>query len=327
MAAADASAPKSAAEGGATATAPSPAAEAPVLPGQAAAPAASAIETALSAAGLARLSVTIDGPLESAMRPAVGDALAAPLSQVTARLFVWWLDPMRDLRRGDLVEVLYETVEGKEPIIHALALTSQKTGQRHTAFLHKSASGPFARYYDARGTEVEERLIGGPIESYEQVTSMLRDGRKHAGVDFKAPVGTPVKLPFSATLVRKNWNWRFNGNALEFREPSGRKILFLHLAELPKSLKPGQTFKAGQLIAQSGNTGRSTAPHLHYQLESPSGKILDPFDLHKTHHLALRAEELPAFEQTRTRLERLLSGQPPVAEAGSVQVPVQQAAP
>ena len=91
-------------------------------------------------------------------------------------------------------------------------------------------------------------------------------------MDFKAPVGTPVYMPWAGTVKRVNWNWKYNGNCLEISTPDGKLVRFLHLQELDGSLKAGMKVKAGQRIADSGNTGRSFAPHLHYELRSSSGK-------------------------------------------------------
>lgn len=252
-------------------------------------------------------SVNIDGPLETSLRSDVAPEIAPALSQVTARLLVWWLDVQRDLRRGDRLTVLYEEVPGQEPVVHALKYFSNKLGKEQRAFLFKPEGAQFGRYYDADGQEIEERLEDGPIDHYEQVTSLLRDGRRHKGVDFKAPSGTPVKLPFDAVLTRKNWNFRANGNCLEFKDDRGRRILFLHLSELPKDLKPGKRFRRGEVVAQSGNSGRSTAPHLHYQIENAAGKVLDPFDLHRTYRAKLDAVHTAAYEAHRTELEELVA--------------------
>ncbi|MBI5547066.1 MAG: M23 family metallopeptidase [Deltaproteobacteria bacterium] len=274
----------------------------------------------LAAAGLEKVSFTVSGPLEDAIRMTAASDIAAPLAQVTARLLVWWVDVQRGLRKGDTLDVVFQRVPNREPLVHALRFNSGKNAQEYQAYLYKSEGSRFGRYYDAKGAEVEERLEGGPIDEYEQVTSMLRDGRKHKGVDFKAPVGTPVKIPFDATLTRKNWSFRGNGNCLEFRDRQGRRIVFLHLAEIPHTLRPGQNFKAGQVVAASGNTGRSTAPHLHYQLEAPNGKLLDPFKMHPLFHARLEGAQLAAYQAARDQYDRMISFVPgalPVAAAAA----------
>jgi murein DD-endopeptidase len=284
----------------------------------------------LKEAGLRRLSITIDGALELSMRGAVGSEVAAPLSQVTARLLVWWVNVRRDLRRGDKLDVIYDLPPGEEPLIHALRFYSNKNERDYRAYLFQPEGARWPRYFQPSAEELEERLEHGPIDEYQQVTSILRDGRRHRGVDFKTPVGTPVKMPFDARLVRKNWRFRGNGNCLEFRDSKNRRIIFLHLDELPKDLVVGKTYRAGEVVARSGNTGRSTAPHLHYQLENAAGKVLDPFEVHETYRAQLDASLIPAFEAAKARYDRMLEpdkAPPPVASAPAAQpVPASQAA-
>jgi len=172
----------------------------------------------------------------------------------------------------------------------------------------RPAGAPFARYYTAEGAEVEERLVDGPVDDYEQVTSLLRDGRKHKGVDFKTPVGTPVRSPFDGEIVRRSWHFATNGNCLDVLEPrSGRHAIFLHLDVVPAGMKPGRKVRKGEVIAKSGNSGRSTAPHLHYQLETADRRLLDPFAIHETRRVELEGAGKAAFLAERQRLEPLLA--------------------
>src|SRR5678815_1693877 len=116
---------------------------------------------------------------------------------------------------------------------------------------------------------------------------------------FKAPVGTPVKATFDGTITRKNWFFRGNGNSLEITSsgPPHMKAIFLHLSELPRTLTVGTKVKKGEVIAHSGNSGHSFAPHLHYQLMSPSDRVLDPFDVHATQKVNLAATDRPALTE------------------------------
>jgi murein DD-endopeptidase len=257
--------------------------------------------------GLRQVKVSINGALESSLTEKLASDVALPLTQVVARILVWWVDLRRGLNKGDELSVVYSLPPGKEPMIHALSWTSSQGKGKHVAYLFQAPGAPFARYYDAEGKEVELRLVDGPIDTYDQVTSLLRDGRRHKGVDFRTPTGTPVKLPFDGTLVRKNWAFRANGNCLEFNDPaSGRDAIFLHLSPLPSELKPGQHFKKGEVVAKSDNSGHSTAPHLHYQLMSPAGKVLDPFDIHKTWRAELPSAAKASFDLEVKRLNEQL---------------------
>ena len=153
------------------------------------------------------------------------------------------------------------------------------------------------------------RLEHSPVDDFEQITSLLKDGRKHKGVDFKTAVGTPLKAPFSGVIVRKNWSWRANGNCLDLQESGGkgRHALFLHLEELPKSLKVGQRFTQGAVIAETGNTGHSFAPHLHYQMMSASDRVLDPYEEHRSYRRSLSNLQRATFDAEVRRLDALLS--------------------
>ncbi len=235
------------------------------------------------------------------------DSIVGPqLAQVAKRILVWWMDVSRDFRKGDRLELIWEPKEGQEPFLHALWIRGEKIGERRAA-RWQAPGDNFARWYTPDGQEVELRLEHSPINDYEQITSLLKDGRRHHGVDFKAPVGTEIVAPFDGTVIRKNWNFRGNGNCLELQDSKGMSALFLHLAEVEPGLNIGRRVKRGQVLGRSGNTGRSTAPHLHYQLER-GGKVLDPFDVHQTSRAKLQTESLPALNQRFTELDRLRPG-------------------
>lgn len=257
--------------------------------------------------GQRAFSVTINGPLESAIVGSEGKDVGTALTQVVNRSLVWWVRVPQDLVKGDTLAVLYETRDGQEPLVHAVRFQSRKLGRTFEAFRFQPAGAAFARYYQADGSELEERLVDSPLDSWEQVTSLLRDGRRHKGVDFKTPVGTPVKATFDGTIVRRNWNFRGNGNSLEIHEAGGkgRNALYLHLSEVPKDMQAGVHVKRGQVLAQSGNTGHSFAPHLHYQLMQGE-KVIDPFDSQKTTRVSLSGEQQRAFERRRDEFEKLL---------------------
>jgi murein DD-endopeptidase MepM/ murein hydrolase activator NlpD len=293
---------------GAAATAPEKRedASAPVVPLP---PAKSPGELELEKLGWKRLDVEVNGPLETAVVQKVGPDLGPRLVQVLVRSLVWWLAVPGDLRRGDRLQALYEERAGEDPIIHVVRYQSGKMGRTFRAYRYKLPDSQFARFYTGDGLELEARLTHAPLDDYEQVTSLLRDGRGHKGVDFKTPMNSPVKAPFDATIVKKNWNFRGNGNSIELRESGGHgwTVMFLHLAE-PSSLAVGAHVSRGEVVGKSGNTGHSFAPHLHYQLMAGQ-KILDPFAVQETFHRKLPDAQKKAFAEERERLDHLLDAQ------------------
>ncbi len=251
--------------------------------------------------------VTIDGALSRGFVRAVEPPEGERLALTVGRLLVWNLDLRKDLRAGDVVEVLYQ-VDEKEPTeidILATRYTSEKFDKTFEAWRYKPEGWRFPGWFDADGREVAAFLEGGPIKEYEQITSLIGDGRGHSGMDFKAPVGTKVYAPFAGTVSRTTWNFKYNGTCIEIRTSGGKLYRFLHMSELDPALKSGSKVTAGQYIGLSGNTGRSSAPHLHYEL-SAGGRTLDPLDHHEARHRVLGTADQASFAEARERLgERL----------------------
>jgi murein DD-endopeptidase len=264
--------------------------------------------------GWKRLAMVLNGPVVQSVTAALSPedrGRAEELTQMVNRILVWHLRVSRESRKGDRLEVLYAPPSGdrQELVIQAVRYRSLQPRRTFEALRYQPDGSAFARYYQPDGSEVEERLRDGPVADYEQVTSLLNDGRRHQGVDFKTPVGSPVTSPFDGVVVRRNWHFSANGNCLEILDgASGRHAIFLHLESVPKELQPGAQVRRGQLVARSGNSGHSTAPHLHYQLESSDGRILDPFAVHQKYRVSLQGAARTRFDEVRAKLEGLLTG-------------------
>lgn len=232
----------------------------------------------------------------------------AALTAVYARLFAWDLDLRRGLHKGDTVEVLYEQPSGAEPLVLAARLRSQPgtaTEKVYAAYRYQAPGDRFPSYWSPTGEEVPRRLIDGPLPDYEQITSLLKDRPTHEGMDFKSPIGTPVVAPRAGKVLRTNWNHAANGNCIEIAYTDGSIAKFLHLNE--NKVKEGQSVTAGTEIAMSGNTGHSTGPHLHYQIEK-GGRVVDPIDYHGTLRRQLPPDAMPGFEQAKKELSEQLDG-------------------
>lgn len=226
------------------------------------------------------------------------------LSAVYARLFVWDLDLRRDLQRGDRLAVGY-TWDGELAHIPVASYTSGKLGETLRAYQFQADGDRWPSWWTEDGTEVPRRLVNGPLgDDYEQITSLLKDRPKHKGMDFKVPEGTPVVSPRPGTVVRADWNLAYNGNCAEVRFDDGTLARFLHLSETQVSA--GQRLPAGARVGLSGNTGRSTAPHLHYELER-NGQVVDPVGYHGVTRRQLPEGEMDAFRAAVRQYDRVLA--------------------
>lgn len=274
-------------------------------PGSAAATAAATAPVAPRNLGAAEWSVAsakVSSTLSGALRTAVGDDGTA-LSAVYSRLFVWDMDLRRDLRRGDRVEVAWQRAPDDTIEVLAARLHSSKLGRTVAAYRWQAPGDAFTSYWQEDGTEVPFRLQNPPLRDYQQITSLLKDRPSHKGMDFKAPVGTLVSSPFAGTVTRTNWNWKYNGNCIEVKYDNGASARFLHLSE--NRVEPNARVAAGDVIGLVGNTGRSTAPHLHYEL-SVDGKIVDPLDFHGTIRRRVEGDSMTALHKEIARQDAVL---------------------
>ena len=226
------------------------------------------------------------------------DIIAAHLK----RLLIWKLPRLRrDVQAGDSVTMIItedpDVSDGWR--ILALKYHSMKLRDTIQAFYYHPEGKRFGAFYNEDGEDIALTMTNAPVKEYEQITALLGDGRHHKGIDFKAPVGIPVYAPEKARVQRKNWRYRGNGHCLELRYVhSGVTAMFLHLDSIAPGVKVGSLVDKGEKIATVGNTGRSYAPHLHYQLEKPAGTILNPFKYHGSSNRRLRGKELAHFVAT-----------------------------
>lgn len=94
----------------------------------------------------------------------------------------------------------------------------------------------------------------------------------HAGVDFRGPVGSPVKSTAPGVVIKAGWNGGY-GKLVEVRHENGVTSRYAHLSII--LVRAGQKVEAGDILGKLGNTGRSTGPHLHYETRV-SGRAIDP---------------------------------------------------
>lgn len=234
----------------------------------------------------------VDGALSTAIVRAVPEHGSVVAAHV-ARVLMWQLDLRREVARGDRVVVAWRPGTDGDPEIGAVVYRSLAKSATLRAYRWKRPGDAAASYWDEQGHEVPRRLRDSPLADYDQITALLKDRPTHQGMDFKTAVGTPVRAPRAGVVSRVDWKRRGNGRCLELRFDDDVRAMFLHLSRI--DVRAGARVRAGQLIAATGNTGRSTAPHLHYQL-ARGGRTLDPIDYHGTARRTLDGATRRSFD-------------------------------
>lgn len=248
------------------------------------------------------LTVTLEGSIEATLQRTLPSKDASELAAQVARLMRWRGDFIRHAQRGDTMTLLYEEGETQQELV-ALAYRGHELNL--TAYRYADENG-VQRFYDESGTLIEPGIKNGPVTRYTQITERVdagRGNRRHGGMDFKAPQGTPVRLPFAGRVTRVNWN-HVNGHCVEVAVSGGRLVRFLHLDTINKSVKPGAALAVNAAIGTVGNTGRSSAPHLHYEIRDAHDKPLEPDKIHGTYVIKLGKEQQLEFAKTRAKVEK-----------------------
>ena len=229
--------------------------------------------------------------------------------------YLWWdLNLWRDLIAGDSLYLIYDTLGSgtRENSLVCMRYVPVSGSANHPftvyTFLKTGDNYPSAWYPDGR--EAVRILDRMPLSTWEEVTGICgepREGHSHAGVDWKAPEGTPVRTVMGGTVTRTNWNTAYNGYCVEV-DFGGYSEVFLHLEGISPGVTSGALLSAGDQVGTVGNTGRSYTPHLHYQINDTQGNAIDPFLYFGSHTRFLGESDLEEFRLHRETCDALCAG-------------------
>jgi murein DD-endopeptidase MepM/ murein hydrolase activator NlpD len=252
------------------------------------------------------LSGRLEGALDGSIRAAGGPP---ELAYRMADILQWDLDFTRDLRAGDRFEVVYDEtrVEGEfDSIGTVYALAYEARGRRVEAYRYGDQGG----YYDGEGRPLKKMFLRSPLR-YSHITSrfshrrfhpVLKQYRPHYGVDYGAPVGTPVRAVADGVVELAGWNGGY-GISVTLRHGRGYSTMYNHLSSA--LVKRGQRVQQREVVGRVGSTGLSTGPHLDYRVMR-QGRFVNPLDEKFLPGAPVARERLEAFQAHRDQLLRQL---------------------
>ncbi len=186
------------------------------------------------------------------------------------------IDLKRDVRRGDRLRVVYETVREagslEPPIVGKILAVQFRGGQRKLEAVWFDRGGGAGGYYTFDGRNLSRTFLASPLE-FTRVSSgftenrlhpILRDWRAHKGVDMPAPIGTNVRTVADGTIDFIG-SQRGYGNVIVVKHDARHSTLYAHLNTLADDLQPGTRVRQGEIIGTVGQTGWATGPHLHFE--------------------------------------------------------------
>jgi len=248
--------------------------------------------------------VRLQGVVESSLFQAVGDAGGRPaLAIEIAEIFRWDVDFLRDLRKGDsfvaIVDV--QTIDG-EFYQYGTVFAARFVNKDRimNAVIYPDGEGRLG-YYDLDGVPLRKMFLRSPLK-FSRVTSRFSSGRfhpvlkrkmPHYGVDYGAPVGTPVHATADGvvTLAGRNGG---GGNTVRLRHPNGYETNYLHLSRYGQGVRKGVRVTQGQVIGYVGMTGLATGPHLDYRVRH-NGSWINPLTISSPPVKPLESDRLQRF--------------------------------
>ena len=252
--------------------------------------------------------------LQSLYRSASKQDIPANIIIEFARIYGFQVDFQRDIQKKDSFQIMYEVfmddngkiIETGNILFANLILSGQDNSLYY--FDKEGSSG----HYDKNGKSIKKALMKTPINGARLSSPFgMRkhpiDGfnKMHRGTDFAAPMGTPIMASGDGVVKKAGWCGG-GGNCVVIKHNSTYQTIYAHMSKFARGIKSGKRVKQGQTIGYVGSTGKSTGPHLHYEV-IVNGKKVNSQKLKLPSGKILKGEERKIFETKKIKLDVLKS--------------------
>jgi murein DD-endopeptidase MepM/ murein hydrolase activator NlpD len=231
-----------------------------------------------------------------------------------ARIYGFQVDFQRDIRINDNFQIVYEVFEDDDNKIFEtgnIIFADLKLSGVNNSLYYFDKKGSEG-YYDQNGKSVKKALMKTPIKGARLSSAFgMRkhpiDGynKMHKGTDFAAPIGTPIMASGDGVITRARWCGG-GGNCIKIKHNSTYVTIYAHMRNFARGIKEGVRIKQGQIIGYVGSTGKSTGPHLHYEVVQ-NGKKINSQKLKLPSGKTLKNEERKLFEIKKIKTNVLKS--------------------
>jgi len=252
--------------------------------------------------------------MQSLYKSAVSKKIPANTIVEFARIYGFQVDFQRDIRKRDSFQIMYEVfVNDNNKIIEAgniLYANLKLSGEENSLYYFDKEGS--AGHYDKNGKSVKKALMKTPINGARLSSPFgMRkhpiDGfnKMHRGTDFAAPMGTPIMASGDGVIKKAGWCGG-GGNCVVIKHNSTYQTVYAHMSKFASSIRKGVRVKQGQTIGFVGSTGKSTGPHLHYEV-IVNGKKINSQKLKLPSGKILKGNERKLFETKKIKLDVLKS--------------------
>ena len=252
--------------------------------------------------------------LASLYKSALNEKIPANTIIEFARIYGFQVDFQRDIKKRDSFQIMYEVfVDDRGKVIETgnIIFANLKLSGQHNSLYYFDKEGSEG-HYDKNGKSIKKALMKTPINGARLSSPFgMRkhpiDGfnKMHRGTDFAAPMGTPIMASGNGVIKKSGWCGG-GGNCVVIKHNSTYQTVYAHMSKFASGIRSGVRVKQGQPIGYVGSTGKSTGPHLHYEV-IVNGKKINSQTLKLPSGKILKGEERKVFETEKIKLDVLRS--------------------
>lgn len=221
------------------------------------------------------------------------------------------VDLQRRVGPGDSIEMLVSGGEGENARPELLLVSLVTGGVKRRYYRFKLPEDEVVDYFDDQGRSVKQFLLRKPMDGGELRSTfgmrrhpILRYYRLHNGVDWAAPVGTPIRAAGNGVVRMAEWDSGY-GRRVEIEHNHGYVTTYNHMSAFGPGITAGARVRQGQIIGRLGSSGLSTGPHLHYEVMI-NERVVDPLAIKLPKGRELAGRQLASFKRDRDQIEAVL---------------------
>lgn len=255
----------------------------------------------------------------SLFESAQASGIPAPVIIAMIKALSYDVDFQRDIQSGDGFEVMFEgyyDTKGKLVRHGEMLFASVSLSGKPIAMYRHETDGGTVEYFSDKGESIKKALLKTPVDGAKISSGfgprnhpILGYTKMHKGVDFAVPVGTPIQAAGDGTIEIAGFNGAY-GNYVRIRHGNGYGTAYAHMSRIPDGIRPGRRVAQGQIVGFVGSTGRSTGPHLHYEVLQGAAQV-NPLSVKMPTNVKLAGRELDRFKATKRDTDTLLAKIPP----------------
>jgi murein DD-endopeptidase MepM/ murein hydrolase activator NlpD len=249
---------------------------------------------------------------------ALRNQIPKPIIEDLIRMYSYDIDFQRRVQPGDSLEVLYAgeeeqpSADSRNDVLFA-ALTVG--GDTKKLYRFQSPDDGLVDYYDENGKSAKKFLVRKPVAE-----GIMRSGfgirrhpilgytKMHTGVDWAAPMGTPIFAAGNGTVEKAGWESGY-GKFILLRHANGYESAYGHMSAYARGIEDGTHVRQGQVIGFVGSTGLSTGSHVHFEIRI-NGRFVDPMRIKLPRGRELGGGMLASFDQERERIDGIMARKP-----------------